>query len=103
MERYDILERLAVGGMGEVFLARQRGQGGFARTVVIKQLLPDAAEEGARARRLFDEARLAASVAHENVVTSTRRGHGPIPGGFDDDDELDHSASKEQLALAEAP
>ena len=69
MERYDILERLAVGGMGEVFLARQRGQGGFARTVVIKQLLPDAIEDGESARRLLDEARLAASVAHENVVT----------------------------------
>ena len=41
LERYTIIERMAVGGMGEVFLARQRGVGGFARTVVIKKLLPD--------------------------------------------------------------
>lgn len=66
-QRYQLLGRLAVGGMSEVFLARQRARGGFSRLVVVKQLLPMASED--HARRLLDEARVAASVTHENVVT----------------------------------
>ncbi len=69
LERYTIIERMAVGGMGEVFLARQRGVGGFARTVVLKKLLPDVEENDDAARRLLDEARIVAALSHENVVT----------------------------------
>jgi serine/threonine-protein kinase len=69
LERYTIIERMAVGGMGEVFLARQRGVGGFARTVVIKKLLPDVEGSDDAARRLLDEARIVAALSHENVVS----------------------------------
>jgi hypothetical protein len=69
LERYTIIERMAVGGMGEVFLARQRGVGGFARTVVIKKLLPDVEGNDDAAKRLLDEARIVAALSHENVVT----------------------------------
>ena len=61
LERYTIIERMAVGGMGEVFLARQRGVGGFARTVVIKKLLPDVEGSDDAAHRLLDEARIVAA------------------------------------------
>jgi len=69
LERYTIIERMAVGGMGEVFLARQRGVGGFARTVVLKKLLPDVEGSDDAARRLLDEARIVAALSHENVVS----------------------------------
>lgn len=68
LERYVIIERMAVGGMGEVFLARQEGVGGFRRTVVLKKLLPDVEGNEDAARRLLDEARIAGSLGHENVV-----------------------------------
>ena len=41
--RFEILERIAVGGMGEIFLALERGAAEFERLVVVKQLLPDSA------------------------------------------------------------
>jgi serine/threonine-protein kinase len=66
---YITLERLAVGGMGEVFLARQEGLGGFRRTVVLKRLLPDVEGDDDSMRRFLDEARIAGSLTHDNVVS----------------------------------
>lgn len=66
-DRYQLLGRLAVGGMSEVFFAKQIARGGFSRMVVVKQLLPTSGDEDRR--RLLDEARLSASITHENVVT----------------------------------
>ena len=80
LERYTIIERMAVGGMGEVFLARQRGVGGFARTVVIKKLLPDVEGSDDAAHRLLDEARIVAALSHENVVSIIEVGtEGDLP------------------------
>ncbi len=69
LDRYVTLDRLAVGGMGEVFLARQEGTGGFRRTVVLKRLLPDAEGDDEAIGRLLDEARIVAALSHENVVS----------------------------------
>ncbi len=80
LERYTIIERMAVGGMGEVFLARPRGVGGFARTVVIKKLLPDVEGSDDAAHRLLDEARIVAALSHENVVSIIEVGtEGDLP------------------------
>jgi serine/threonine protein kinase len=68
-KRYAILERLAVGGMGEVFLARQVGVGGFQRAVVLKRMLADAEGDDDAMRRMLDEARIIGALSHENVVT----------------------------------
>ncbi len=67
--RYTTLERIAVGGMGEVFLARQEGMGGFRRTVVLKRLLPQVEGDEDAMHRFLDEARVAAALSHENVVS----------------------------------
>jgi len=61
--RYQLLKRIAVGGMGEVFLAR-RGD----VTVVIKRLLPHLANDVGAQARFRDEARLASQVRHPNLV-----------------------------------
>jgi hypothetical protein len=68
-ERYRVVERIAVGGMGEVFVAHQHGVGGFRRVVVIKRLLPGAEGDEHAAHRLLDEARVIAALQHENVVS----------------------------------
>src|SRR5690606_14522361 len=38
--RYQLIERLAVGGMAELFVAKVPGEHGFEKHVVIKRLLP---------------------------------------------------------------
>lgn len=67
--RYAVLNRLAVGGMGEIFLARQVGVSGFERTVILKSLLPDLLEQEGSLEMFLDEARVAARLNHPNVVS----------------------------------
>lgn len=68
--KYEILERLAVGGMGEVFFAAQRGTvKGFERPVILKSLLPDLAQQEDFIEQFLDEARVAATLNHPNVVS----------------------------------
>ena len=66
--RYQLLYRLAVGGMGEVFLARERGVAGVSRLVVVKLLLSELADAPEQVALFIDEARIAAQLAHPNIV-----------------------------------
>ena len=66
--RYSLLKRLAGGGMGEVFLARQEGIQGFEKLLVIKTLLPHLTQNKEFVEMFLDEARLAARLAHPNVI-----------------------------------
>ncbi|MEO1174282.1 MAG: serine/threonine-protein kinase, partial [Myxococcota bacterium] len=66
--KYDIVRRLAVGGMAEIFLARQVGLEGFDRLVILKTLLPDLAQDEESVRSFLDEARIAATLNHPNIV-----------------------------------
>ncbi len=66
--RYDILARIAKGGMAEIYLARQKGMVGFSKLVVVKRILPHMAEEPALLDMFMQEARLAALINHPNVV-----------------------------------
>ena len=42
-DKYEIIRRLAIGGIGEIFLARQSGVASFDRLVILKNLLPELA------------------------------------------------------------
>ncbi len=55
--------------MAEVFLARQDGPQGFAKTVVIKKILPHYGQDQAFVQMFLNEARLAALINHPNVVS----------------------------------
>lgn len=68
-DKYEIVKRLAVGGMGEIFLARQRGFGGFDRLAIVKTLLPDLADQEGFIDQFLDEARVAATLNHPNIVS----------------------------------
>jgi len=63
--QYEILGRLAVGGMAEIYLA---GVEGFRKLVVIKRMLPEFIDNEEYAGMFLDEARLAARLHHPNVV-----------------------------------
>ncbi len=65
--RYELLKRLAGGGMGEVYLARQRGLDGFSKLLVIKTLLPHLCEDEEFITMFKDEARLTGQLIHPNI------------------------------------
>ncbi len=66
--RYELITKLAVGGMAEVFLARERGLAGLERLVVIKRILPHLADDPSFIEMFQREARIIAGVSHPNVV-----------------------------------
>lgn len=66
--KYELLALIAQGGMGNVYLARAEGLGGFTKLVVIKTLRPDMADDPKFADMFLDEARLAARLNHRNIV-----------------------------------
>jgi TonB family protein len=65
---YTLLERIAVGGMAEVWKARMRGVEGFQKTVAIKKILPHMTDNAEFVGMFIDEAKLAAQLSHPNIV-----------------------------------
>jgi eukaryotic-like serine/threonine-protein kinase len=66
--RYVMYGEIASGGMATVHFGRLVGPAGFARPVAIKRLRPQYASVPDFAKMFLDEARLAARIAHPNVV-----------------------------------
>ena len=66
--RYEIVSKLASGGMGEVFLAKVRGAAGFEKLVVIKKILPHLVEHKQFVEGLVREAKLLVMLNHPNIV-----------------------------------
>ncbi len=66
--KYLLLERIAVGGMAEVFIAKAFGAEGFERLLAIKKILPTLGEDAEFISMFVDEARIAAQLAHANIV-----------------------------------
>ncbi|MDD9941585.1 MAG: serine/threonine-protein kinase [Myxococcales bacterium] len=66
--RYLLFDRIAQGGMAEIFLARATGELGDARRVVIKQILPELSQDSTFSELLIREAKLAAQLNHQNIV-----------------------------------
>ena len=66
--RYQLLERIATGGMAEVFLARSFGVEGFEKRLVIKRILPELAQSPRFVQMFVHEAKLSVSLSHPNIV-----------------------------------
>ena len=66
--RYTVYREIASGGMASVWLARQRGDGGFSRVVAVKRLFPQFARDPEFVTMFRDEARLVARIRHPNVI-----------------------------------
>ncbi len=65
--KYMLLNRIAVGGMAEVFRAKLEGVAGFERYVAIKRILPSVAEDKDFIDMFLDEARIAGQLNHVNI------------------------------------
>jgi eukaryotic-like serine/threonine-protein kinase len=66
--RYELLFKLAVGGMGSVYVGRQRGAAGFERLVAVKRMHSHVAQTPEMLAGFLDEARIASLIHHPNVV-----------------------------------
>lgn len=66
--KYQLLRRIATGGMAEIFLARAQAMHGFEKQVVLKRILPQHASSEDFIRMFLAEARLAATLHHPNIV-----------------------------------
>ena len=66
--KYQILNKIATGGMAEVFRAKITGEMGFEKLLVIKKVLPHLAAEDQWISHFIDEAKLAALLHHENII-----------------------------------
>ncbi|WP_044280843.1 serine/threonine-protein kinase [Myxococcus stipitatus] len=65
--KYEILTRLSLGGMAELFLAFTSGPGGFRKFVAVKQILPDIKKDEQFVEMFLDEARITAAFSHANI------------------------------------
>ncbi len=66
--KYTLINRIAVGGMAEIFLARQEGVEGFEKTICIKRIRPHLSSQVSFVRMFLNEAKLAAQLNHPNIV-----------------------------------
>jgi serine/threonine protein kinase len=68
LHRYDLLRRIAAGGMAEVFLAKASGAHGFEKLLAVKRILPALAADEEFVKRFIEEAKLAVGLSHANIV-----------------------------------
>ncbi|MFN2386485.1 MAG: TonB family protein [Thermoanaerobaculia bacterium] len=66
--QYQLIERIASGGMAELYKARRTGVEGFQKIVAIKKILPHMADNEEFIAMFADEAKLAAQLNHPNIV-----------------------------------
>ncbi|MCK6552493.1 serine/threonine protein kinase, partial [Myxococcota bacterium] len=66
--RYEVLRKIATGGMAELFLAKQVGMEGFEKVVAIKRILAHLAFDEEFINMFRDEARIVAKLSHPNIV-----------------------------------
>jgi TonB family protein len=66
--QYEILERIASGGMAELYKAKRTGVEGFQKIVAIKKILPHLADDEEFITMFADEAKLAAQLNHPNII-----------------------------------
>jgi tetratricopeptide (TPR) repeat protein len=66
--KYLLLEKLAVGGMAQLYRAKITGIQGFEKLIAIKTILSHLTEEKELLSSFIDEAKLAALLHHQNIV-----------------------------------
>ncbi len=66
--RYRIVQALARGGMGLIYLGRVEGSAGFAKPVVVKTVIPHLSAESKMAAMLIREARILSNLQHPGIV-----------------------------------
>lgn len=67
-DKYVLVEHIATGGMAEIYRAQYSGIEGFAKELVVKRLREEFSVRPGVVRMFLDEARVAATLTHQNVV-----------------------------------
>src|SRR3989338_5794071 len=83
--KYLLIDKIARGGMAEIFLAKLYGAEGFEKEIVIKKILPEWSSNKEFLTMLIDEAKLAVLLAHANIVQIYELGREPRREGDGDD------------------
>jgi serine/threonine protein kinase len=65
---YKLVDRVAVGGMAEVFKAKRTGVEGFEKVVAVKRILPHLSDNKEFLDMFVDEAKMVAGLTHPNIV-----------------------------------
>jgi protein kinase-like protein len=65
---YQLLEKIAVGGMAELFRAKRTGVEGFEKVLAVKRILPHLSDNKEFVDMFIDEAKMVAGLAHPNIV-----------------------------------
>ncbi len=66
--KYELLDRIAAGGMAEIFRARYEPAPGVTKQVVIKRILPHYAENKAFIGMFTNEAKIVMGLSHGNIA-----------------------------------
>lgn len=66
--KYQLLKKIAVGGMAEIWVARSSGISGVEQICVVKRILPELSTNADFVRMFLDEARIAATLNHPNLA-----------------------------------
>ena len=66
---YQLIKKLSIGGMGEIYLARRQGPHGFSKRLVIKRMRDELKTDREARKRFAREARVAAKLEHPNIVS----------------------------------
>jgi serine/threonine protein kinase len=65
---YDVLGRLALGGMAEILLVRHANTDGDHRYLVVKRILPHFEQDADFVQMFLDEARIGMQLKHPNII-----------------------------------
>ncbi len=97
-ERYRLDTRIAIGGMGEVWRAQDETLG---RTVAVKVLKPEYAEDPSFVERFRAEASNTARLAHAGIATVYDYGEVPVDGAQRQQRVSRHGAGARQAAVGD--
>jgi serine/threonine-protein kinase len=108
-QRYHVLDRIAAGGMAEVYRGESAGIEGFRKKVAIKRVLPKLSENKEFINMFLDEARLCAYLNHSKCVQVFDIGQGAgshfivmeFVDGADLKGILEHLSAQERLLPVE--
>ena len=65
---YQLIDRIAVGGMAEVFKAKRSGVAGFEKILAVKRILPHLSDNEEFVNMFVEEAKMVAGLAHPNIA-----------------------------------
>ena len=66
--KFFLLQRLAIGGMAEIFRSKVSGADGFEKELVVKRILPARSQDQGFIKMLVNEAKLTVQLTHNNIA-----------------------------------